>query len=60
MHFTGTVERSEEKGTCPRCNGSLVLEDMSDIEVIVGKELCFGLRCLNCGSVLDPLMHCVE
>ena len=60
MLFIETLEHSCENGACPRCHGSLVLDDMSDVKTIVGRDLCFGLRCLNCGSVLDPLMGYIQ
>ena len=41
---------------CPRCHGFLILDDMIDVGDAVGLHLCFGMRCINCGNVVDPLI----
>ena len=41
---------------CPRCQGFLILDDMHDVGDAVGLNLCFGMRCINCGNVIDPLI----
>ena len=42
-------------GICPQCCGVMVLDDSTDIDEEVGWDLGFGLRCLDCGAVCDPL-----
>ena len=41
---------------CPRCHGFLILDDMTDVGDAIGLSLCFGMRCINCGNVIDPLI----
>jgi len=40
--------------TCQRCNGLMVRERYDDLELgSAGYEIA-GLRCLNCGAIVNP------
>jgi len=42
--------------TCQRCNGLMVRERYDDLALgSAGYEIA-GLRCLNCGAIVDQLM----
>ena len=48
---------------CPRCHGFLIFDDMTDAGEAMGRNLGFGMRCINCGNVIDPLIfqrQCVQ
>ena len=50
--LVSTVE--SDTGLCPRCSGLLVQEKFYDF---IGGLPFQGLRCINCGEVLDPLIR---
>ena len=41
---------------CPRCGGLMVLDQFQDLLDDAGQINFYGLRCLICGEVLDPLI----
>ena len=42
--------------TCRRCQGLLIREFCMDIHDGTGENGFWGLRCLQCGEILDPLI----
>jgi hypothetical protein len=42
--------------TCPRCDGLLVHEHLLDHRE-GSLSGCLGSRCLNCGAILDRVIH---
>lgn len=42
--------------TCQRCGGLMLLEHYDDLYDVAGHGGFTGWRCVNCGSVLDPVM----
>ena len=42
--------------TCQRCQGLLIREFCMDIHDGTGENGFWGLRCLQCGELLDPLI----
>jgi uncharacterized protein with PIN domain len=41
---------------CPRCKGLLVQERFEDLPGDFGGRHFHGVRCVNCGEILDPLI----
>lgn len=43
-----------DTGSCPRCSGFMVDERYYDLNA---GQLFQGVRCINCGEMLDPLIR---
>ncbi len=41
---------------CPRCSGLMVVDRFQDLLDDTGKIDFYGLRCLICGEILDPMI----
>lgn len=41
---------------CPRCSGLMVVDQFTDLLDGTGQIDFYGLRCLMCGEVLDPMI----
>lgn len=53
--LTGMVgSEANDGGPCPRCSGFMVDERYYDF---AGDRPFQGVRCVNCGEILDPLIR---
>lgn len=41
---------------CPKCGGLMVMERFLDLQDDRGRGNVYGLRCVICGTVVDPLI----
>ena len=47
---------ASDAGLCPRCRGLMVQERFEDLPGDFGGRHFQGVRCVNCGEILDPLI----
>jgi hypothetical protein len=47
---------ASDAGLCPRCCGLMVKERFEDLPGDLGGRHFHGVRCVNCGEILDPLI----
>lgn len=57
MNTAGQLNPSfQPSTTCPRCQGFRIIQAYCDIQETFDPAWIFSLRCLNCGSIEDPLI----
>ena len=49
----GTTTRKFTRQTCGRCSGYMEQEMCMDLESDSGYSICWVLRCLQCGDMVD-------
>ena len=57
MNTTPITWRKEGNAMqCHRCNGVMVLEQLSDFYNAAGRLSSLSWRCINCGEIVDPVI----
>lgn len=52
----GLTTRKSTRSTCTRCSGQMAHEMCIDLESDTGQSICWALRCIQCGDMVDEVI----